>query len=273
MRRGGDYFNRDITIDCGGIDGVRNQICHHLTDLAEHTGELHFAVASHRKDEPSISNLAGEEAQHVVDDYGRRKYFVGIGNLAIPAQGLFCDSGDAMQFAFRHRDVAGCGTIFAKLGPQQIQQVGNGFQRVVDLVRNDAGHAAGKRELFIHAKGNFAFLGVGEIDESTDPAGTCGTLAAKRNCTYKVPSLAAFNRVEQLHFDFERGVRGDRFIPEVCAARSIFGEKAFIVEPSSFGAQSIGVPALVDVRQGAFVIRGKNFCRQSRGQLLKTRIA
>ncbi len=86
------------------------------------------------------------------------------------AQGLVCDDGDATQFAI------GDGEILAGLGipgsfTGEIQEVGDGLERIVDLVGDGAGEAAYGGQLLGLHEGQLGAFAFGDVDAEDDDSG------------------------------------------------------------------------------------------------------
>ena len=93
--------------------------------------------------------------------------------------------------------------------PDEVQQVRDGLERIVDLVRDDRGHAAGEGQLFRHAKGRLALAAVRQINQRADPSGAVPTLAAERHGTHQVPSRNAVRAAQHADLFFDELAGGD----------------------------------------------------------------
>ncbi len=94
----------------------------------------------------------------------------GFAGLAVEAQGLVCDDGDAAEFAIGDVEIlAGLGVDGGFAG--EVEEVGDGFERVVDLVGDGAGEAAYGGELFGLHEGEFGALALGDVDAEHDDSG------------------------------------------------------------------------------------------------------
>ena len=94
--------------------------------------------------------------------------------LAVEAEGLLGDFRDAGDFLLGELGEVG-GFRAEVFLADEVEEVGDGFEGIVDLVGDGGGEAAGGGELFGAAEGFFAALLLGDVDEDgADPADGVG---------------------------------------------------------------------------------------------------
>jgi hypothetical protein len=67
--------------------------------------------------------------------------------------------GHAIKFAAGQIKVSRHAIVLGKLAFGQVNQIGHGFQRVVDFMRNGGGHASGGGKLFCGPQSPLDFIG------------------------------------------------------------------------------------------------------------------
>ena len=133
-----------------GVDGIRDQVVEHLANVvleAEHPGpgavvdldpDVRVGEASRVEPDDCVDQIAGP------DQRGRDR-------LAMEAQGLGGDLRDARQLRLRHVDVHLQGLGQRRVERDEVEQVGDGFERIVDLMRDGARQTAdGGQLLALH---------------------------------------------------------------------------------------------------------------------------
>src|SRR5579862_5944353 len=94
-----------------------------------------------------------------------------LGGLAVKAEGLLGEIGDALPFPFSHGDVAQSVFIEVTEITQEVKQVGNGLERIIDLVSNGGGKAAGRDQFFGLAEHIVAAFALADVlDDHAGPA-------------------------------------------------------------------------------------------------------
>ena len=94
--------------------------------------------------------------------------------LAVEAQRLLSDIGDAAALAFRHGHVLHCRFIQVAEIAQQVQQVGDRLQRIIDLVRDRCSEAPRRSQLLRLAQRFFALLAFADVLQDQCPPGASG---------------------------------------------------------------------------------------------------
>ena len=84
--------------------------------------------------------------------------------LAMEAQSLSSDLADAGELALRRGDVGGEIRREMTGRSEEVEEVGDGLERVVDLVRDGAGEAAYCGELFALDEGGLGLFLVGDLN-------------------------------------------------------------------------------------------------------------
>ena len=88
----------------------------------------------------------------------------GAGGLAMEAQGLGGDLADALELALGELDEGANVGGESGVSGDEVEQVGDGFERVVDLVGDGAGEAADGGELLALDEGVLGLLLVGDLE-------------------------------------------------------------------------------------------------------------
>ena len=155
------------------VKGVANEVGEELAELAGEAeeGEVGWVVALEIDLEGlDAAEVEGDDGVEELADIGDG----GEGGLAVEAQGLLGDFGDAGDFLLGELGEAG-GFRGEALLADEVEEVGDGFEGVVDLVGDGGGETAGGGELFGAAEGFLAALLLGDVDEDgADPAGGVG---------------------------------------------------------------------------------------------------
>ncbi len=94
----------------------------------------------------------------------------GAGGVAVEAEGLLGDLGDACEFGVGgfEEELDGRGDI--GIGAGEVDEVGDGFEGIVDLVGDGGGEAAGGGELFALAEGVLLGFAGGDVLDGADHA-------------------------------------------------------------------------------------------------------
>ena len=119
----------------------------------------------------------------------------GAGGVAVEAEGLLGDLGDAGEFLVGGFEQMLGGWRDVGVGLDEVDEVGDGFERVVDLVGDGGGEAAGGGELFGLAEGGFLGLASGDVLHGADHADDFGGVWARRwVCRWRRASTAMPSR-------------------------------------------------------------------------------
>ncbi len=99
-----------------------------------------------------------------------RSTSLGLLGFAIKAEGLAGDVGDAGELLFGKREVGedGFGETVGGLG--DVDEIADGFERVIDLMRDGGGEASGGGQLFCLAEDFLGFALGGGVAEDHDDA-------------------------------------------------------------------------------------------------------
>ena len=159
----GDFAEGDAAAFADSVDGVADEIGENLADFAvvRHNEGDGAAIAD---DFDVLTAEAGvEEGKDGVDelvDVGHG----GAGRPTVETEGLDGDLGDAVKFFLGELEE---GARFVGEGEllDEVEAVGDGFERIVDLVGDGGGEAAGDGELFGAAEDFFAFFLEGQIGD------------------------------------------------------------------------------------------------------------
>ena len=159
---------------CGSVDGVADQVGEDLADFTGKAEQVQLGVVV-----ALDLHVEGIEAALIEAEDGveQLRHF-GAGRqcgLAVEAEGLLGDLGDAADLVFGHGDVIEGRIVEFAVIAQEEEQVGDGFERVVDFVGDGSGQAAGNGEFFSLAQGLFAAFAVAGVeDDDAGPANLLG---------------------------------------------------------------------------------------------------
>ena len=135
-----------------GIDCVGNLVGEDLAQLAFESPDLEFVAILFFDGEVLGFELAAEQEEEVVEE-SRQPDAAWSCGFAVEAERAFGDLRDSCEFFVGHLQVGG--DLFGGAGAGEVDCVGDGFERVVDLVGDAGGEASGGGELFGTAKGLF----------------------------------------------------------------------------------------------------------------------
>ncbi len=135
-----------------GVDGVDDEVGEDLADLALEAVDAEVGIEVEGAGDFAGDHLAGEEIDDIVQELVEVD-FDGAGGVAIEAEGLLGDLGDAGEFGVGGFEQELDGRRYVGVGAGEIDEVGDGFEGVVDLVGDGGGEAAGGGELFALAEG------------------------------------------------------------------------------------------------------------------------
>src|SRR6185369_528849 len=99
----------------------------------------------------------------------------GCARLAVEAQHSSADLCDSREFAFRHVDEL-LGLLFGDSVAHEIEEIGDGVQRVVNFVSNGGGKAARDGELFVCKKSFLSPALDGDITKDEHYSDDCACL-------------------------------------------------------------------------------------------------
>src|SRR6201996_653200 len=163
-----------------GIDGVADEVGEYLTDLAVvglYGGQ--FAIA------PLDGDRIAAQARLVEGDHAFQQIVhVGVhrpGALAVEAQGLGGDVGDAVELLLRDAQVLLRSLVEAG-GTDEKEAVGDGLERIVDLMRDGGGESSCGSQLLGAPHDLFAAFLFGEIDEKDSDLFRCGGRFRRIGC-------------------------------------------------------------------------------------------
>ena len=151
-----------------GIDGVAEEVIEDLADFAVEAEDGEVGALAEVDGNVGVEEAAAEDAkdvdEEVVDgDLG------GAAGLAVEAEGLGGDGGGAAEFLFGEGEVIDClGIDGAGLGEEE--EVGDGFEGVIDFVGDGGGEAADGGELFGAEEGGLGELAFGNVFDDDDHA-------------------------------------------------------------------------------------------------------
>lgn len=152
-----------------GVDGVGDEVVEYLADVvfeAEDSGVAGVVGVD-------VDTGVGESSLVEIDDCADEVLCGDVGGadgLAVEAEGLGGDLADTCEFALGHGDVwfEFCGEGF--VDGDEVEEVGDGFEGVVDLVGDGRGEASDGGEFFGLDEGCFGFFLVGNFEGcSADP--------------------------------------------------------------------------------------------------------
>ena len=91
----------------------------------------------------------------------------GVGGLAMEAQGLGDDVGDPSELGLGLGDVLVGAGVFCGLLVGEVEEVGDGFEGIVDLVGDGAGHASDGGELLTLTQSGFCLEAFLDVENQT----------------------------------------------------------------------------------------------------------
>ena len=153
----------------GGVDGVDEEIGEDLADLTLKAIDAQAWLDVRAAGEALELKLAGEEIDDAVQ-HGAEVDLAGAGGVAVEAEGLLGDLRDAREFVVGGLEHALDGGGHGGVCLAEIDEVGDRLERVVDLVRDGGGEAAGGGELFRLAEGCLLRLAIGDVLHGADHA-------------------------------------------------------------------------------------------------------
>jgi hypothetical protein len=145
------------------IDCVRDQIVENLADVIFEAKNSSLGEIFCVDPDIGVGEPARVESDDRVDEFRRRD--LGWGDsLAVEAKRLSRNLRDTRELRLRHVDVNPQGVGKRLIELNQIQEIGNGFERIVDLVRDGAREATDGSQLFALDEGGFGALLIRDLD-------------------------------------------------------------------------------------------------------------
>src|SRR5581483_3897195 len=177
-----------------GVDGVGEQVGDDLHHLAAAKYDFGFRVDA-AVDLDAVGEAAGSvDGERVLGELGKRDADCG-GVLAVVAEGLLGDMGDAVELDLGGREIRS--SFLVDHGAKEIEQIEDGLERIVNLVRYGGGHASGCGDLFGLDERIFHALAMGDVAQdlgsADDPA---GCVADRRDGEGDVEELAGFGAAD-----------------------------------------------------------------------------
>jgi hypothetical protein len=161
-----------------GVKRVGDEVVEDLTDLAFKADDGAGDPGARLYLDAGVEQASEVQAKDVGDEFFRGDGG-GFGGLAIKAQGLAGDEGDAPQLKVRHVQVM-VDVMVVLAAASKVQEVGNGLQRVVDLMRDAAGEAAYGGDLLALDEGVFSSLLRGDFKRGRGDGLDCAVLRKDR---------------------------------------------------------------------------------------------
>jgi hypothetical protein len=138
---GGTGADDDAGVVADGVEGVGEEVGEDLAKFAGNAEDVQWLVALLEDGGLGSLNFRFEKVDDGRDEVARR-VAGGGGELAIEAEGLAGDVGDAHELTVGNVEIeAGLVGEFGG-GAEEVEGVDDGFERVVDLVGDGGGHAA-----------------------------------------------------------------------------------------------------------------------------------
>ena len=165
----GSDHDCDMATFAGGLGCVGDEVGE---DLAEFRGESinGYIWRKVRGDLDAKGLEAADHEQEQVVEHLLEVDGVGRLGLAVEAEHGAADLGDACEFALGDiEEVAGLRVLGIVL--QEVEEVGDGVQRIVDLVGDGSGEAAGDGELLVGEQCGASAPLHGDVAEDHDDAG------------------------------------------------------------------------------------------------------
>ena len=212
--RGGPDSYRESAVPGCGVDGVGDLVGEDLAELSFETPDFEFATVLPSKGEALGLDLATVEEEKLVENGGEADD-AGRCALAVEAEGVFGDLRNSGELFVSDLEVLG--DVLAGGGAGEIDGVGDGLERIIDLMRDAGGETSCRGEFFGVAKGLFGapaagcfrFGGAGPLLEHRDGAEAilfareCGVILCRDNVgvfgAQLMEGLGVFYAIEALH--------------------------------------------------------------------------
>ncbi len=174
IERGGGAEN-DAALAADGVEAIGEQVGEDLAQLAGDAHDVEPVIALLGDDGPVGLDLCLEQIDDGIHQ-GAGGVAGGGGELAIEAEGLAGDVGDAHELAVRDIEVLAGVVGKGGVGADDVEGVHDRFERIVDLVGDAGGHAASAGEHFTAQQGLFRFFAGGVVgaDEEIADDGVLG---------------------------------------------------------------------------------------------------
>ena len=141
-----------------GVDGVGDEVVEDLADVVFEAEDGSLCGVVCLDTDAGVAEAALVEIEDGIDELVGGDVGAGDG-LAVEAEGLGSDLGDTGELGLRHVDVDLEVRRKALVERDEIEQIGDGFERVIDLVGDGAGEATDGGELLaLHESGLGALL-------------------------------------------------------------------------------------------------------------------
>src|SRR5581483_4720699 len=154
----------------GGIDGVDEEVGEDLADFALQAIEAQARLNVRAAGKAFEVELSGKKLDDAIQQSAEVD-FAGAGGVAIEAERLLCDLGDAGELVVGAFEQPLDGRGHGGVRLADVDEVGDGFEWVIDLVRDGGGEAAGSGELLGLAERGFLGLAAGDVLHGADHAG------------------------------------------------------------------------------------------------------
>ncbi len=137
----------DAAAGSHGVDGVCDEVAEDLADFALEAVEGGWGDVAAVDGDAGVGEPALVEGGDGVEELGGGDGG-GTGALAMEAQGLGGDLGAADDFGFGEGEVVGDVRVEVLVGAGDVDEVGDGFEGIVDLVGDGGGEASDGGEFF-----------------------------------------------------------------------------------------------------------------------------
>ena len=145
-----------------GVERVGDEVGEDLADLAAEAAEGVLCAQACQDTGARVAQLSGVDVQDLGGQCGGVD-LLRAGGLAVKAQGLGGDGGDAAQFDVRGVEVSA--DIVGRIaGAGEVEEVGDGLEGIVDLVGDGGGEAADGGEFFVLDEGLFGLFLMGDFE-------------------------------------------------------------------------------------------------------------
>jgi len=151
-----------------GVEAIGDEVGEDLTNLAGDAENLLLRIGGDGEEDPEGEGAGGVEVGDFADDGGWFEVRRG-GGFAVEAERLPGDVGDAAEFGFGLAEEPADFIHFVGVAGD-VDEVGEAFEGIVDLVRDRRRHASGGGELFGAHEGSLGETAVGDVAEDEDDA-------------------------------------------------------------------------------------------------------
>lgn len=162
----GSDANSDFGSARSGLRSIANQVSEYLAQLTGKSAKSWRGLQVTHKPDTSPGSNSFKEASNLGNESAHINFNRLLG-IAMERQGLFRNSGNSIQL------MAGVRKVFMNCADRigsssQIDQIGERFEWIVDLMRNCACQFAGCCQFFRCANGIFGEFAIGNVGENND---------------------------------------------------------------------------------------------------------